>query len=77
MMNILDCCAKPAQHNLHEKKHELNEQGRYVAALCWNRLCSSCYTHWYGHPDNLKRYTRQEWDALINTAFDEEPARLA
>lgn len=75
-MNILECCDKPAQTNLHEAKHVIGASGRYELELCWNRICTHCHTHWYGHPDSLKKYTRQEWDTLMNTAFDEDPTRL-
>ena len=74
-MKDLTCCDSPSQHNLHEVRHVI-EDGRYVPVPCWNRICSRCQTHWYGHPDRLVKYTKQEWDALMNTAFDDEPARL-
>lgn len=73
-MNDLTCCDRPAQSNMHEVKHEIVD-GRYVATPCWNRICSNCYTHWYGHPDSLKKYSRKEWDLMMDKAF-EEPAKV-
>lgn len=70
-MTTLDCCDKPAQTNMHEFKHVLNSNGRYQAEPCWNRICSNCYTHWYGHPENLKKYTRKQWDEMIEKAINE------
>ena len=72
-MNDLTCCDKPAQTNLHEVKYEIVD-GRYVAVPCWNRVCTRCFTHWHGSPDNLKKYSSKEWGVMMNTAF-EEPAR--
>jgi hypothetical protein len=37
-----------------------------------NRMCLTCGVHWYGQPDDLMRYSRKEWDAWMNTAFDKE-----
>lgn len=74
-MKNLECCANPAQTNLHETKPEI-VNGHYVAVPCWNRICTRCHTHWYGHPDSLTKYTKQEWDALMNTALEDEPAKL-
>jgi hypothetical protein len=73
-MNDLACCDNPAQTNLHEAKPVL-VNGRYELEPCWNRICTRCHTHWYGHPDNLKKYTNKEWDLLMNSAFD-EPAKV-
>lgn len=74
-MKILDCCSRPAQANLYEVKYEIVD-GRYAGIPCWNRICTNCYAHWYGHPDRLTKFTKQEWDLLINSTFDEEPAKL-
>jgi hypothetical protein len=70
-MTTLECCANPAQTNLHEVKHVIGDSGSFVAEPCWNRICSRCHTHWYGHPDNLKKYSRAEWDELMSHAFDD------
>ena len=71
-MNDLTCCANPAQTNLHEVKHVISKEGRYVAEPCWNRICTRCYTHWYGHPESLKKYIRQQWDEMINKTFEKD-----
>lgn len=40
-----------------------------------NRLCMTCYQHWYGPRGEVKEYTRAEWDALMATAFNEDLAQ--
>ena len=35
-----------------------------------SRVCLSCGQHWY----EGKEYTRAEWDAWVNAAFDEQAA---
>ena len=30
-----------------------------------NRVCSRCWTHWFGPVDAVRRYTREEWDEWI------------
>ena len=75
IVNDLTCCDKPAQTNLHETKHVISVSGRYELESCWNRICTRCHTHWYGAPDNLKKYSSKEWDVIMNTAF-KEPAKV-
>jgi hypothetical protein len=67
---LMECCKNPAQYNMHEFRYEIVD-GKYAAIPCWNRICTNCFTHWYGHPDNLKRYTKQEWDKMIEDNFYE------
>lgn len=31
-----------------------------------NRVCTHCWTHWFGPPDAVNRYTKKEWDEFIN-----------
>ena len=37
-----------------------------------NRVCMNCFAHWAGAEDDITQYTKNEWDALISTAFREE-----
>lgn len=39
--------------------------------LMVNRICLSCGAHWYSQEGSAKEYTRAEWDAYVNAAFDE------
>lgn len=32
-----------------------------------NRLCLKCKQHWYGPESAVREYTRQEWDAYVNS----------
>ena len=66
---ILLCCIKPSQTNMHEIQYNFVENS-YKPTICWNRICLTCYTHWYGSPNNLKKYTKKEWDNYINASFD-------
>jgi len=70
LITSMECCKNPAQYNMHEFRYEIVD-GRYAAIPCWNRICTNCFTHWYGHPDNLKRYTGKEWDKMIEDNFYE------
>ncbi len=56
------CCAKSNIANLAFKGD--------VA----NRVCLSCGEHWYGADGAVIRYTRKEWDAFMETAY-ENPAQ--
>lgn len=60
----LICCDNPSQTNLHEFRYELVD-GRYLKIPFLNRVCTRCYTHWYGNPDSLKKYSKKEWDEMI------------
>ena len=33
-----------------------------------NRVCLTCHTHWHGDPENPTRYTKREWDKLMDEA---------
>lgn len=35
-----------------------------------NRCCTKCSTHWYGKLGDVKKYTKNEWDKWIESAFD-------
>jgi hypothetical protein len=37
-----------------------------------NRVCTLCWSHWHGPSDNITRYTRKEWDALMEDWRDPE-----
>ena len=68
---MTNCCNRPSITTMHEFKTVINADGRYEKESCINRLCTNCYTHWYGHPDSLKTYTKSEWDEMVNHCFDD------
>jgi len=37
-----------------------------------NRCCTKCFKHWYGEENNVKSFSKIEWDKWINSAFFEE-----
>lgn len=32
-----------------------------------NRVCLGCRQHWYGPEGAVKEFSRQEWDAYVNS----------
>jgi hypothetical protein len=66
----MNCCKNPAQYNMQEYKYTIGNDGTFYKVPCLNRICTNCYTHWYGPPENLIKYSRNEWDKMINKAFD-------
>ena len=62
------CCAKPSIANMDHKTGLFSDVGGIRSVT--NRMCLHCGKHWYGE-EPAQEYTRKEWDALINTAFDD------
>lgn len=61
-------CRKPNICNMdHPKGSTPGELEKYV-----NRICVTCYRHWYGPVGAVKEYSRADWDALMATAFDDD-----
>lgn len=73
---IYTCCSKQEISTLHDEKSELID-GRYQQTPCVNKCCLKCFTHWYGEPDKIRKYTSKEWDTVINSCFDAEPLKLS
>lgn len=65
----LICCSKQSIVTLHELRYEILDS-RYVKKPFLNKVCCNCYSHWYGEPDSLKKYSRNEWDEMINKSFE-------
>lgn len=64
-MTTESCCQKPSIVNMPFRAN--GEQ--------WtNRMCMACGAHWYG-ADTIQRYTRQEWDALMNSGEPMKPVQ--
>lgn len=46
------CCPKPNINSM-------------MKAPDVNAVCCNCGVHWYGVAGKVRRFTRQEWDALL------------
>lgn len=33
-----------------------------------NRVCTKCWTHWFGPPNRVRQFTRVQWDEYMRTA---------
>lgn len=63
---VFECCKLPAIAVMDYMKYSgSNVEGSPRI----NRVCTKCFTHWFGHSGHLKKYRRQEWDALMGLAF--------
>lgn len=56
-------CPKPAIQTMDYPKMILDEPGRTERRI--NRVCSRCWSHWFGPPNAVKLFTKREWDAWI------------
>lgn len=62
-----NCCKRPSIARMDYTKHTPRDIGAgYDESPRINRVCTHCYTHWFGHPSEVKTYTRQQWDSWIN-----------
>lgn len=60
----MTCCARQSITNLDHTSPLFQSMGAHESIT--NRVCINCYTHWYGSGLSVKRYSRQEWDALVS-----------
>ena len=58
------CCDRPS---VVVMDYTTSDRGRVT-----NRVCTLCWSHWHGPSDNITRYTRKEWDALMEDWRDPE-----
>ena len=65
----MTCCARPSIATMDHAKGYTSDSGGVVQMT--SRMCLSCGRHWYGPADAVREYTRAEWEAWINSAFDE------
>ena len=56
------CCARQSIAVMDYKWPIFDEATNKIKV---NRICLRCYTHWFGFADNVKQYTRKEWDAEV------------
>lgn len=57
----MTCCKNPDVKNLDGWTGWLPGMGTRIV----NRVCLKCKTHWHGYGDDVREYTRQEWDQLL------------
>lgn len=71
MNQIYKCCDRQSLAIMDHKWPLFvnNDEGRIVKV---NRMCMRCYTHWAGNEGDVKKFTKAEWNALIEGLFDED-----
>ena len=69
---MTDCCKRPAIVTMDYTKATPTEAGPFALAPMVNRVCTSCWAHWFGPEGAVSRYMRAEWDAQVNQTFTEE-----
>lgn len=61
------CCEKPLICTMDYPKPLKTKTGAWAETMTMvNRVCTKCWTHWFGAPGKVKRYARAEWDAYIS-----------
>lgn len=60
------CCKRPAIATMDYVKHSPANWNCGEPRI--NRVCTTCWTHWFGEPNEVKQFTRAEWDRLLEAA---------
>lgn len=60
------CCAKPSIAILDYTNYTLDRE----PSLRINRVCTKCWTHWFGKPHRIRKYKRAAWDALVQADYE-------
>jgi hypothetical protein len=64
------CCAKPAICTMDYDKFSPSSKGHWTTPKRMvNRVCTHCWTHWFGPESKVRQFTRAQWDKWINAAF--------
>lgn len=64
-MTLQPCkCAKPAIQTMDYAKVSPADWDKPEPRV--NRVCSKCWSHWFGPPAAVKFFTKSQWDAHIN-----------
>lgn len=50
-----------------KKQNIVDMSFRQDREMWTNRMCLTCGEHWYGKGASVKRYTRKEWDDLMDS----------
>lgn len=59
------CCKRPAVATMDYLKWSPNRLIGMDSEPRVNRCCTTCWTHWFGHPNAVKQYTRAEWNEYV------------
>ena len=62
------CCAKPAIVTMDYTKATPSKVGPFIVSPRVNRVCTHCWTHWFGPLKAVKRYTSAQWDKWLAAA---------
>jgi hypothetical protein len=63
------CCAKPAICTMDYDKLSPSPKGHWTkSGRRVNRVCTNCWTHWFGPENAVMQYTRQQWDNYVGSA---------
>ena len=63
------CCSRQSIANLDHKKWTHNSIDPNETEWVVNRVCIHCYRHWYGPENNVKVYSKSEWDKWMDEAL--------
>jgi hypothetical protein len=61
-VSIGRCCKRPQVCNLDYQKATPTKAGPYRLSSRVNRVCTSCWTHWFGAPTKVRTFSKEEWD---------------
>lgn len=56
-------CARPAIATMDYMKHSPDNWNQPEPRI--NRVCSRCWTHWFGPPEAVQMFISKEWDAYV------------
>jgi hypothetical protein len=63
------CCSRPSIAKMDYKWPVFDAPEKQVMKV--NRVCLHCFAHWFGVEPDVKQYTRKEWDAMMEEAFND------
>ena len=67
----MNCCKNPEISTLSTRDYRIGDDGAYHERQITNKVCLRCNARQYGEGDG-KLYTRKQWDAMINAAYNHE-----
>ena len=65
------CCAKPTVCVMDYDKFSPSPDGCFwmEGGRRINRVCTHCWTHWFGSPKRVRKFTQAQWAKWINASF--------
>lgn len=67
-VDIKCSCHRPSVVVMDYDKATPSKRGPYTFSRRINRVCTTCWTHWFGPVGKVKRYTREAWDKWLEAA---------